>query len=422
MPASLYAVTARAAPPEAPLTRDVKTQVAIVGGGFTGLSAALHLAAAGVDAAVLEANEVGWGASGRNGGQVNAGLKWEPDEIKSVFGADLGERMIKLGGSAPDLVFELIARHGIACEPARGGTIRAAVSPRSEADIREFHRQWQARGAPVELLDRAGMAAATGTSAYPLGCLDRRGGNINPLGYARGLAEAALKAGARIFSGARATKLAQNGKTWEVHTPLATVTAERVILATNGYTDDLWPGLRRTVLPVYSAIIATALLEPGLAMSIMPARPVLYEMSAAYAYYRVDAQNRFLMGGRSVLRDSSNFRDYARLVDHAVRLFPQLRQVEWTHWWNGKIAITWDHLPHIHEPAPGLHIGLGYNGRGIAMATATGRMMAKRAGGGPAEELDLPVTRMSPITGHAVWPFAVTARLKWDQLRERVGL
>ena len=422
LPASVYAETARRAPAETVLSGDTKTDVAIVGGGFTGLSTALHLATGGGEAVVIEANEVGWGASGRNGGQVNAGLKWEPDDLSAAFGADLGERMIRLGATAPDLVFELIGRHRIDCDPVRGGTIRAAVSKRSETGIREFHRQWKARGAPVELLDRAGMSAATGTNAYPLGCLDRRGGNLNPLGYARGLAEAALGAGARIYSGTPALKLSPVGDTWAIDTPTGRVRAKRVVLVTNGYTDDLWPNLKRTIVPVYSSIVASAPLANEVAASILPARPVLYEMSAAYAYYRLDAQNRFLMGGRSVLRDSSNFADYAELIAYAKRLFPQLGDVTWTHCWNGQTAITWDHLPHIHEPAPGLHIGLGYNGRGIAMATAMGRMLAKRAAGGSIEELDLPVSRMAPITGHTAWPLAVTARLKWELLRERMGI
>jgi glycine/D-amino acid oxidase-like deaminating enzyme len=422
LPRSLYAETAMASPPTEPLRGDASTRVAIIGGGFTGLSTALHLAEAGVPALVLEAHEIGWGASGRNGGQVNAGLKWEPESLEATFGPDLGPRMVRLGGEAPDLVFDLVARHGMACAPARGGTIRAAVAPRSEAGVREYQRQWAKRGADVVLLDRPGLAALTGTKAYPLGAFDRRGGSLNPLGYARGLAAAALASGAGIHSGATATGLRRSGSGWQVQTPGGTVRAERVVIATNGYSDGLWPGLRRSLIPAFSAITATEPLPEELAAAIMPARPVLYEMSAAYAYYRVDDQNRFLMGGRSVLRDSSDFSDYRGLAAHALRLFPALRGVAWTHAWNGRTAITWDHLPHVHEPEDGLHVGLGYNGRGVAMATAMGQMLARRAAGGAREELDLPVTRIAPIPGHFAWPLAVKARLHWERLRERVGV
>ncbi|MFD2032864.1 NAD(P)/FAD-dependent oxidoreductase [Ancylobacter dichloromethanicus] len=199
------------------------------------------------------------------------------------------------------------------------------------------------------------------------------------------------------------------------------MSAQRVILATNGYSDDLWPGLRRSVIPVFSSITATEPLPPELAAPIMPNGVVLYEMSASYAYYRLDEAGRFVMGGRSVLRPASAPDDFRTLVAHATRLFPVLKAVEWTHRWNGQVAVTWDHLPHLHEPEPGLLVGLGYNGRGVAMATITGRMLARRAAGGGPETLDLPLTRISPIPFHAGWPLAVKARLKWDRLREGAG-
>lgn len=421
-PPSLYAETAAPAPLTAALEGDVTAKVTIVGGGFTGLSAAVHLAEAGIDAVVIEANEIGWGASGRNGGQVNPGLKWEPDELEAAFGPELGTRMVRLGHGAPDLVFDLIARHGIDCAPRRAGTIRAAVSKRSAAGVCEYHRQWSARGADVALVEAAALEDLTGTGAYPLGVHDRRGGQLNPLGYARGLARAALKAGARIFTGSPATGVSRDAAGWTVSTPDGRVRAERLVLATNGYSDDLWPGLRRSVIPAFSAITATAPLPPDIAAAIMPSGVVLYEMSAAYAYYRVDDAGRFVMGGRSVLRDSSAPRDYRSLMAHARQLFPALESASWTHCWNGQVAVTWDHLPHLHEPESGLHIGLGYNGRGVAMATAMGRMLARRAGGGGPEDLDLPVTRISPITGHVAWPLAVKVRLNWEKLRERLDV
>ena len=414
--ASLYADTARPAPPTAPLGRDARAKVAVVGAGFTGLSAALHLAEAGVDALVVEANAIGWGASGRNGGQVNPGLKWEPERLKFTFGADLGGRMARLGATAPDLAFDLVARHGIECEARRGGTIRAAVTRQSEAAFREHLRQG---GADIVALEAEAMARATGTRAYPMGSLDRRGGNLNPLGYARGLAEAALKAGARIATSTRALKLTRENGLWRLATDRGTVTAERVILGPNGYSDDLWPGLRQTVAPVCSSIVATEALPAEVAAAILPGRASLYEISASHAYYRLDVFGRFLMGGRGVMRPSSDMADYRGLIAHARRLFPALKAARWSHCWNGRVAITWDELPHIHEPAEGLGIGLGYNGRGVAMATAMGRMLARRAAGGRADELDLPVTEIKPIFAHFAWPLAAAAKLKWDAAKEQ---
>lgn len=422
LPPSLYADTAVAAPDTQPLGQDATARVVIVGAGFTGLSAALHLAEAGIEAIVVEANAIGWGASGRNGGQVNPGLKWDPEEMRATFGTDLGSRMTRLGGTAPDLVFSLIEKYGLNCAGHRRGTIRAAVPKRSFAGIETFVRQWQAEGADVVLADANNMRALTGTAAYPLGAYDKRGGQLNPLSYARELARVAIAAGVKIATGTKAEALSREGSSWILKTSGGTIRADHVILATNGYTDHLWPGLKESVIPVFSAITATAPLPESLRLRLMPTRPVLYEMSASYVYYRVDDAGRFLMGGRSVLRETSNPVDYQGLVAHALRLFPELAGIEWTHAWNGQVAVTWDHLPHVHEPAPGLSIGLGYNGRGVAMATAMGRMLARRIATGSPETLDLPVTGIKPITGHALWPLAVASRLKLDRFRDWIDM
>jgi glycine/D-amino acid oxidase-like deaminating enzyme len=206
LPRSLYADTALPGPETPPLEGEAKADVTIVGAGFTGLSAALHLAERGVSVRVLESNEVGWGASGRNGGQVNPGLKFDPDVIEHDFGAEMGRRMIAFSGGAPGRVFDLIERHQIQCEAHRGGTIRAAKNARNAALVRASAEKWAERVGDTVLLDRAGMREATGTGRYVCGMLDRRGGNVNPLGYARGLARAAQQAGAKIHAGSPAVR------------------------------------------------------------------------------------------------------------------------------------------------------------------------------------------------------------------------
>ena len=417
LPRSLYAETAREAAGALPLDRDKRTRVAIIGGGFTGLSSALHLAQTGIEAVVLEANEPGWGASGRNGGQVNPGLKHEPDAIEGRFGRDLGGRMVRLSGNAPQRVFDLIREHQIRCEANQGGTIRAAFSRRSERLLHRATADWQARGAPVEWLDRTRVAALTGTDRYRAGALDRRGGSLNPLGYARGLAEAAVRAGATVHGGTRVTALARTGDGWAVATPGGTLTADWVVLATNGYTDDLWPGLRRSIVPVFSGIVATAPLPETLAGRILPGRQVLYEQESITVYYRLDTGNRLLLGGRSHLRPAEGAALFGNLSTYARRLWPFLEDVAWSHGWNGQLALTTDHTPHLHEPAPGLIACLGYNGRGIAMATVMGGEIARRIAGTPAAELDMPSSPIRPIPFHALWPIGARARITYGRLR-----
>lgn len=201
LPPSLYAGTAAPAPDLPPLDGDISADVAIVGGGFTGLSTALHLAERGVGVVLLEAHEPGWGASGRNGGQVNPGLKHDPARVEADFGADLGRRMVAMSYAAPGLVFDLVRRHAIACEALQSGTLRAAFNAANAASVRASAAQGLARGMPVALLERDAVRAATGSERYLCALRDQRGGQLQPLSYARGLARAGVMAGARIHAG-----------------------------------------------------------------------------------------------------------------------------------------------------------------------------------------------------------------------------
>jgi glycine/D-amino acid oxidase-like deaminating enzyme len=418
---NLYLETAEPAPPTPALEGDRRADVIVVGAGFTGLSTALHLAERGAGVVVLEAHEPGWGASGRNGGQVNPGLKPDPDAVERDFGPDLGARMNDWAGAAPDLVFGLIERHRIACDARRHGTLRAAVRQRHAAGVRATAAQLVRRGAPVEVLSGAELARTTGTDRYLAALLDRRGGGLNPLSFVRGLARAAQSAGAIVHGGTRALELRRAGAEWSVRTGSGSVRAAQVVLATNGYTDGLWPGLRRTIVPLFGAIAATAPLPPAAAAAVMPGRAVLYEVGAITVYYRVDGGGRLLIGGRGPQREISSTRPLGHLMNYAHRLWPALRGVAWQHAWGGRLAMTRDHYPHIHEPAPGVIACVGYNGRGVAMATAMGVQIARRIEA-PGAALDMPVTAVRPIALHAAWPLAVRAAIARGRLADFLGL
>ncbi|HEX5325583.1 MAG TPA: FAD-binding oxidoreductase, partial [Acetobacteraceae bacterium] len=403
-----------------PLDGDRRVGIAVIGGGFTGLSTALHLAEGGAEVAVIEAREPGWGASGRNGGQVNPGLKHDPDQVEADFGPELGSRMVAMSGAAPDVVFELVRRYQIDCAARQSGTLRAAFGQRAAAGIRRSTAQWTRRGKPVTLLERGEIAAATGSRRYLCAMLDRRGGQVNPLGYARGLAQAAQQAGAAVHGGTPATRVRRDGHDWVVETPTGTLRADTVVLATNAYSDGLWPGLARSVVPVFSGIVASEPLSDDLARAVMPTRSVLYEMGSVTVYYRLDERNRLLMGGRCPLRDIAAPAELSHLSGYALRLWPELRGLRWTHAWSGQLAVTPDHYPHVHEPVPGVIACLGYNGRGVAMSTAMGRQLAHRILTGRA--IDMPITTMKAIRFHALWRSAVAARVTYGRIADWLRL
>src|SRR5258707_8149518 len=253
----LYADTA--VPPVAapPLETDRTVSVAIIGGGFAGLSTALHLAGQGTDAIVLEAQEPGWGASGNNGGQLNPRPKLDPDTIEATFGAELGRRMIAFAYDTPVFTLDLIRRHRIACEARQNGTLRAAYHEANAAAGENTPEKCIRRGMPVSVLDRTAAQQATGTDRYVRAMWDARGGDLQPLSYARGLARAPPPAGAAIHGQTPAISLRREAGRWRIETPRAVVRAEKVQIATNGFTDDLLPGLRRTIVPIFSSIAPT---------------------------------------------------------------------------------------------------------------------------------------------------------------------
>jgi glycine/D-amino acid oxidase-like deaminating enzyme len=277
-------------------------------------------------------------------------------------------------------------------------------------------------GAPVRYLAGSEVAARTGTEHYLGAMFDERGGDLNPLGYARGLARAALQAGAKLYVGSPVQSLERQGGDWKLSLPNGNVRAGHVLLCANAYERGLWPGLAQSMVPVFSMVAATAPLPAPLAAQVMPARGVLYEQADITVYFRMDDGNRLLMGGRSPSRDSHDKRDFRYLLDYTAKLWPALGGIGWTHFWNGQLAMTQDHYPHLHEPAPGLLACLGCNGRGVALMTALGQQLAARVAGARADQLSMPFSSIKPIPFHGFWPLGVAARVAYGRLKDTLGL
>jgi glycine/D-amino acid oxidase-like deaminating enzyme len=421
LPPSLWAATAEAAVRTPPLDVSKRVQVAIVGAGYTGLSTALHLSELGVDVCVIDANEPGWGASGRNGGQVIPGLKYDPDELLRRFGPEDGDALVRMAGGAADTVFDLIERHGIACDATRAGWIQPTHSTRLLDTLHARARQWESRGARVELLDRAQIAQRLGTEAFVGGWVDRRAGSVQPLSYARGLARAALARGVAIHGTTVASRLEQRADGWRIHTAHGpAIDARQVLLATNGYSDSLWLGIAQSVIAANSFIVATKPLAASISASILPGREVASDSRRLLLYFRRDSEGRLLIGGRGPFREPRGAADWAHLERAARLLYPQLLDVEYEYRWAGRIAITRDFLPHVHLPAAGLTIALGYNGRGIAMATTLGKHLAAHLAGAT-RGLPLPPTSIRRIPLHALQRFYISAGVAWYGLLDAMS-
>jgi glycine/D-amino acid oxidase-like deaminating enzyme len=417
---SLWLATAPYAPATAPLEERVDADIAIVGAGYTGLACAIALAEAGRSVVVLEAHEIGHGASGRNGGQVIPGLKHDPDDLVARYGREHGEALVRLAGGAADRVFALIAKHRIECSARQCGWIQPAHSAAAGRTVVSRCRQWAARRAPVELLAGQRLASLLGTDHYRAGWLDRRGGALHPLAYARGLARTALKLGARIHTGTPVNEIVHHSDGWATLTPRGEVRVRQLVLATDAYSGALWPELVTNQVVVTSVQTATEPLSDAIRTTILPGGTVASDTRKLLYYFRLDGDGRFIIGGRGSATDKVPQGVYAALRNVAIRMYPALTGVPWPYRWYGRVGITRDWLPHLAELSPGVWTVLGYCGRGVAMATTMGLVLGDMLNGG--HRLSYPAAALKPIPLHALRQPALQAGIAYYRLRDALGI
>lgn len=403
-PPDVYVRAAPPSPPAQPLDGERNVDVAVIGGGFTGLSTALHLSAAGIGVAVLEANEFGWGASGRAFGQVVPYLKLSEAAVLRHYGPDRGPRVVEAVAEGPDLVFELIRRHKIECWAMRSGLIFGAHSAAGQRNLERRAEYWRGRTATVEMLDAARCAELIGSTLYQAALLERRGGNINPFAYARGLAHAAAQAGVVLHTQACVKRLVRRDKRWTIDVGNARVMADNVVVATNAYSPALWPGLRESIIPMRGHGFVTEPLSDNVRHTILPERQSLTDTRQLYSGVRLLPDGRLHASAHGPSFGAEPKPDWRRVDARIRRMYPQLGTVKWQQGWSGWVAMTTDHFPRLHELAPGLYAGLGYNGRGIAAATMMGRDLATLVRGKGDDATVFPVTSLRPVRWHAVVP------------------
>lgn len=421
-PPSLWAGVTPARAATAPLAGEVRADVAIVGAGFTGLSTALALAERGRSVVVVEAAAVGWGASGRNNGQVIPTMTGaEPDTMARTHG-ETGERFARLVADSAGNLFDLVRRHAIACEAEQTGWFQPAHSPGRVKLSAARVEAWARRGAPVRLLDRAETAALIGSTDWYGGMLNTSGGHVNPLAFARGLADAGLAAGVRLFEGTPARSLEKTPAGWVVTTPTGRVVADRVLLASNGYTDAFTPGLApriaHSLIPVLSWQMATAPQSDAVRASVLPGRQALSDTHGDLRFFRWDARGRLVTGGALILPFDGARRLKALVGERLGKIFPQMGVPTFDFVWNGRIGMTADRMPRFHRVDEGLWTWAACNGRGVALSTALGPVFADALDGADPKDLPVPVTPVRPYPLHAVATLVAPAMLAWYRFKD----
>lgn len=415
--ASVWAGRSAAPLPSDPLSSDETCELAIVGGGILGLCAALNAAQRGLSVRVLEADQIGDRASGLNGGQVIPGLKYDPDWLFEHFGERRGEALVRFAAGTADSVFTLIEREKLDVPLTRAGWIQAAHSSAAARAAERRAAQWIARGVPAKLLNADDVARLTGARGYVGGWLDPRAGVIHPLAYTRELARVAREAGARIAENTRATGISLKNGTWTVETAHGkALRSKNVIVATNAYADGLVPSLAQTLLPLHSFQIATAPLSAGTLATILPEGHAVSDSRRILVYYRKSPDGRLLLGGRGSMSEPASPSAWAHLEHALKRLYPSLAGVAIERRWYGRVAMTLDHLPHVHEPMDGLFVAAGCQGRGIGLMTALAPCLVDYVITKDREQIPFPVTPIRPIPLHAFRNLGIGAAIAWYRL------
>jgi len=395
---SLWNNTASVAPVTEQLQDSVNCEVVVVGAGFTGLNAALKLATNGVDVVVVDAGELGIGSSGRSGGQVNLGLNLGPGELISKFGAKQGERLIDAVIDAPWVQAAL-------------KTSQLKLQQKMVTDYARF-------GLTLDLLDKQDLHVKTGTSAYAGGIYCSIAGSIQPLSYTRELARVAISNGARVYTNSSVNQLMKTSQGWCVATQKGQINCSTVLVCTNAYTDSLVSGLSKTLLPVRSVLIASEPLSPDLRETILPGQVTFVDKRRLILYFRYDRDGRLCVGDHGPSRDTFKLTDFTAVKKRAAMVFPALSNVRWDFHWGGRVAMTKDTLPFMHQIAPGLIAGMGFNGRGVAMGSMMGTLLADYLLSDTQTEPAFPLTQPDKYKMHAFRDIGASAAIKWFTLRD----
>jgi glycine/D-amino acid oxidase-like deaminating enzyme len=362
--------------------------VAVIGAGFTGLSAAHTLAQKGVKVIVLEGETIGWGASSRNGGMVLTGMKLGVNQLISMYGRERTQRMYAASLGSIDCVEQIVREEQIACDFSRSGHLEVACK---QAHFDDYARQVEVIGREfqheLKVVPRKELRSEIGSDIYYGAMVDETSAGLNPARYVAGLGAAALRAGACVYENTRVEAISraprQGNNGWALTTSKGNVWAKDVFVATSGYTSRATPALQKKIIPIGSYIIVTEVLPDALARELSPRNRMIYDSKNYLYYYRLTPDNRMLFGGRAAFFPESGdtIRKSAEILRKGmIEVYPQLRETRVEYVWGGTLDFAFDIMPHAGQ-MDGMYYALGYAGHGVAMATYQGQLMARRIAG-----------------------------------------
>jgi len=414
---SYYAASANddACHPE--LMGDIDADVCVIGGGYTGISAALHLAERGYDVVLVEGERVGWGASGRNGGQICTAYNKSMDDIEHLVGKDGAKACWDVERDSKELIRERVERHRIDCD-LKWGYLHAAAKPSHMSWVNETRDEWAGYGyEDTAVLDKASLEERLGSSLYHGALWEGNAGHLHPLNYALGLARATVDAGARIFENSRVTGIEQGTRPC-VTTDRGSIKARFVVTAGNAYLGALVPSLYHRVMPVGSFIVATEPLGEERARSLIRNNDAVADTNFIVDYYRLSADWRMLFGGRANYSGYEPKDLFPYMRPRMVKVFPALADARLDYAWGGNIAITLDRMPHLGSIGGTVFFAHGYGGHGVALSGMCGKLIAE-AIAGTAEKFDvLSRIRHQPFPGGPIRMPMLTLAMLYYRMRD----
>ena len=419
---SYYAATATEHAAAPPLTCDSSAHVCVIGGGFTGLAAALRLAERGIEVVLLEQSRLAWGASGRNGGQLHVGLRRDQEWLEKTLGGAHARKLWELSLDARAYLDTLIAAHRIECD-FRPGLLHADHKQRYTDGTRRHvdHLRERYGYSQIRFVERAEVRELVAADSYFSGSLDSGGGHLHPMNYALGLARAAQARGARLYEESEVQSVTRSGSDWLVRTPRAQVRANQVILACNGYLRGIAPGVEKRVMPINNFVAATEPLGEERARALIRDGIAVSDSRFVVNYYRITPDHRLLFGGGETYgyRFPPDIKAFVR--KYALKVFPQLDSVRFDFGWGGTLAITPTRMPFVREIDPGFYNASGFSGLGVLLAPYCGKILADAIAGERAN-FDLlarvPVPKF-PGGSSLRWPTLIAA-MSWYALRDRL--